>query len=130
MAIFNFGPATITHNSVDLGKTVGGGSLSLDVHSYVKLRTKEKVDIVYGGSGQLNLFSWDTNIQLTGDITLLNYAKTVITCTDMIITLYNNKFTINSAIMFGTYEQRPFTLDFSFMADDSSFARIIDITNV
>lgn len=105
------GPATITHNGVDIGKTKGGGSINLLETSYEPLANFYKVEhILYGVEGQINLFQLDSSVTLSSTRVLFDYGEVIISLKYGTITLFNTRLLYPKDISFGTFDQNPFTL--------------------
>jgi hypothetical protein len=120
MAIFNFGSCSITHNSVNLGKSFGGGSINMKTEEINEIQTIYAPDLLFlSGSGEINMFSWNSTITITDTLELLTPAVTIFESTDFIIELYSCGFHINKSIVFGLNEQKPITLTFAFGKDSS-----------
>jgi len=120
MAILNFGSCTIKHNSIDLGKSFGGGTINMKVEELNEIQTIYTPELLFlSGSGVLNFFNWSSTVAITDAMQILSAAVTTFEATDMKITLYSCSFHLNKSITFGKNEQNPFPLIFTFGRDSS-----------
>ena len=111
MKINLFGPATITHDGTDIGKTNGGGSVTILEQSYEPLKdTYDRVHKPYGLEGQINLFQLTQSVTISSDLTLYGFGEVVISLTYGTLTLYSAKLLLPESLSFGTFDQNPFTL--------------------
>jgi hypothetical protein len=114
MSILNFGPATITHEGEDLGKTIGGGSLTFHEQVYRSLRSQEQTRICTGGEGVINLFVLEDEVLITDDHKFLDYGEVIINAEEMTITLASCKIDFVAEIQFGTLNQFGWALRLDF----------------
>lgn len=106
-----FGPATVTHDGTNIGKTSGGGSVEILKHETEVIDTFYRVDEKpYGIAGSLNLFQLDQSITITNSVNLYAYGQIVITLDYGTITLYKAKLNLPDTIPWGTFSLEPFTL--------------------
>jgi hypothetical protein len=112
--MINFGPATIYHEGEDLGKTLGGGSLTFHEVTYRGLRSKEQSRIVTGGEGIINLVDLTDEVEIIGDHLFLDYGELIIECSDVTITLPSCKIDFVADIQFGTLNQFTWQLRLTF----------------
>jgi len=106
-----FGPATITHDGTDIGKTNGGGSISILEQTYEPLKeTYDKVHKPYGLEGEINLFQLTQSITIASDLILYNFGEVIISLTYGTLTLYSAKLLLPQSLSFGTFDQNTFTL--------------------
>ena len=111
MKIQLFGPATITHDGTDIGKTNGGGSITILEQTYEPLSTTyERVHKPYGIEGQINLFQLTQTLTISSDMNLYSCGEVTISLTYGTVTLFNSKLVLPSDLSFGTFDQNPFTL--------------------
>lgn len=118
MAIFNFGPATVTHNGVALGDTYGGGSLSFNTTEEVLIDGEIK-EYITSGTGSLNLFQYDGSFDIDQNEEFSSYAVMTIVGTQYSITLQSAKLLYPEGISFGQNQQKAITLRFVFKADSN-----------
>jgi hypothetical protein len=109
--ILNFGPATITHNSVDLGKTSGGGTISLDVEQVIEL-SGEVREYITGGRGTINLFKLSASLTYDTSIDYSLFAPLIIAGTTYVFTIPLAKILLPSNYDFGDFTQRSVTMRF------------------
>ena len=114
MSILNFGPATITHEGEDLGKTIGGGSLSFREVTYRSLRSGEQTRVCTGGEGVINFFTLEDEVIISGDQEFLDYGEVIIETDEMTITLASCKIDFVAEMQFGTMDQRGWGLRLDF----------------
>lgn len=106
-----FGPATVTHGGTDLGKTTGGGSITILEKSYEPLSSSyEVVTTPYGVEGQLNKFQFSQSLTISSSMELYSYGQIVITLKEGTITLYHAKIILPKSMSFGEFSQEPFTV--------------------
>lgn len=111
MKIQLFGPATITHDGTDIGKTNGGGSITILEQTYEPIsNTYERIYKPYGIEGQINLFQLTQTLTISSDMDLYSYGEIIISLTYGTITLFNSKLVLPSDLSFGTFDQNSFTL--------------------
>jgi hypothetical protein len=108
-----FGPATILHDAVNIGKTFGGGSLQIkSITEELIGNTYTVSEIPYAVEGTINLFSGpgDTTLALTTLANVYNAGVVEIIFAAGTIVLYNAELKFPSGLSFGTLSQNPFTL--------------------
>lgn len=121
--MLNFGPCTITHNSVSLGKSFGGVSINLATVEALPLGSFNKEVYVVGGEGVIKLFRYDTSITITTSspsTELLDFATVILDGGSLFkVTLYNCKITLPPEVSIGTNDQKAFNANLLFNADGS-----------
>ncbi len=127
MSIINFGPATITHEGQDLGKTTGGGGLTLREQTYRGLRSGEETKIITGGEGIINLFEFEDSILISDDAEFLDYGELVIEATNMKITLASCKINFVPEIQFGEMKQYGWQLRLDFKTSAGTNPYVINV---
>lgn len=105
-----FGPATITHDGTDIGKTSGGIELSFLKHTIVPIRNDfyKVEEKVYGVEGSISKFKLSSAITISGDNVLYDYGELIFTLPDATITLYKAKLALGDSLSFGQNQQEVF----------------------
>lgn len=124
MKPFNFGPATVTHGGVDIGKTHGGGSLTFKkiVETPISNDFGPKEYIV-GGEGTLHLFRLNSSSISASDNAesyLYTYNETVFDMPFGVIRLYRNKIYWPESLTFGVNSQKSFDTKIKFTGDSNN----------
>jgi len=115
----NIGPATISHNSVNLGKTLGGVQLQLEVIESRPVSTRFDLDeTIVGGIGNVSFYDFET-LTLTNTTELLDFAVMILLGTTYKVTLYSSKLLIATNFDFGTNKQSAVACKIVFQADGS-----------
>lgn len=123
-----FGPVSITHSGVDLGKTYKGGSYQFTSIRKRKAGPTPTFDsIVVGGNGAIKLFEIAQGIVISDNLVFKEYGPLVFTSPDIVITIHNAKIFLPEKLEFGTSILTTFDLDFVFSAD--SQGRLVTLTN-
>jgi hypothetical protein len=136
MAIVNFGPSTILWGSTDLGKTTGGGSLTLNTQQFRTLRTQTVSEYITGGTGTLDLYQLTTDFNLLDDMVFHDYGILHIhpyltTSTNKIyIHLRSCKLFYPTNFTIGTLDQKPLTIRLTFRPDPVTPFYVITIKSV
>jgi hypothetical protein len=127
MAIINYGSATIFWNSTDLGRTAGGGSLTLNTQQWRTLRTQTTMEYVTGGTGTIDLFQLTSPIVISEDSMFHDYGLLHIACPYMHISLHSCKLFFPVSFQFSSQDQKPCTIRLAFRRSTDSLARVITI---
>lgn len=114
MKLLPFGPATIKHDSTEIGRTHGGGTLNFLTQQTKPIANFHKVEeFVYGVEGEINLFQHDGEKEISSDMTLYDYGVIEFLLGEGKITLYNAKIFLPDSLSIGTNSQEPFTVRIS-----------------
>ncbi len=109
-----FDLADVYEGPYDLGKTFGGIELNLESRQYRKLYSLEQVDEVYGGTGVIHLFEYNTELVLSSDLTLNEYGEVVFETDRMKVMLYDCKLFLAPSMSLGTNDQHAFNVSLHF----------------
>lgn len=105
------GPATITHNGTNIGRTSGGGTLSILEKSYNPVgESFEEKTIPYGVEGVINLFTLNQSLTISSSMDLYSYGEIVITLPEGSITLYHAKIKLPESLDYGSLSHNPVTV--------------------
>jgi len=116
-----FGPCTVKHNSVDIGKTVGGISISLDTAPRNLIGKYNLNEVILGGTGNIDFYEWTGSITLSDSTDLLGFNDVIFDGSPRYkITIYECKMLIDTSnIKIGVNIQNPFKVKFVFRPDTS-----------
>jgi len=116
-----FGPCTVKHNGVDIGKTTEGISISLDAVQRDLIGQYDIDEVVLGGNGTVNFYEWLSPITISDSTNLLGFNQMIFDGSPRYkITIYECKMLIDaSSITIGTNAQNPFKTKFVFRPDSS-----------
>jgi len=105
------GPATITHDGTNIGRTSGGGSLTILEQTDNQLSDTYEVEhIPYGVEGTINLFTLNQSITITSSLELYGFGQIEITLPEGSILLYRCKILLPQSLSFGQLSQSPITI--------------------
>lgn len=105
------GPATISHDGTDIGKTSGGGSLTiLEQTAEILSDTYERKVVPYAIEGRINRFELNQSITISDSMELCSRGEVVIDLSEGQIKLFSARLLLPSDMAFGTLEHNPFTL--------------------
>jgi len=118
--VLNFGAATVTHNAVDLGKTTGGGSLSIVTAEQEQIKADFDVDeIILGGTGTVNFYEWSAAVSVSTTLLLHDFGVVIFTTSEIKITLYKCKILLAKELEFGVLKHKPFKVRLVFTPDSN-----------
>jgi len=113
-----FGPCTITFNGSDIGKTNGGGKITITT-TEVKIPVLGDVlheeSFLYG-EGELNKFEISDTV-ITDSMVSNTYGELILTGDTFQITIPSCKLLLPKSLDFGTNDFRPYTIRFFFKQD-------------
>lgn len=118
MSTLLFGPATVSHGGTPVGDTFGGGSISFNMVEEVLVGGTVQ-QFVTGGSGTINLFQYDSALDIDALTELSTYAVMTIVGNNFSITLQSSKLLFPDGFTFGVNQQQAFPLKFTFKPDAS-----------
>jgi len=125
--LLNFGPCTVTRSSVDLGKTYGGVSLRLHLAKRTPVQTDyDQEELILGGEGEINFYSWPSSITLTSTTLLLDYAEVILTNANMTCKLKKCRIYFSDTLEIGTLQQNAIKCRLVFTADANS--KVIELS--
>lgn len=117
--MFLFGPATVTLDGVNLGDTIGGGSISFNYVEWHPIGSLPQKAIT-GGNGKVNFYHWTNSITVTGTSgTELDSGELIFSGNNFTLTLYDASLRLPDNLSIGTFDQQPFTATFVFGPDSS-----------
>ena len=122
MSLILLGPATITHDSVDIGKTHGGGTLQLNYIERNDIGDYKK-EVLTHVTGEIKLKEISSNITLDNAVDsniVYGYGEVIFDFISGTIKLYNCKLTIAESFSFGTFSQQPLMLNLLAKPDNSN----------
>lgn len=113
-----FGAAQITHGGITLGKTRKGGAFNLNVVTTAPIGGRGNlVHKVLSGEGTINMFEWQTAINVTNLLDIGNFAALVATTDFYTLTFHDAKLILPDGMAFGTNDHQPLQLGFFFRPD-------------
>jgi len=113
-----YGPCTVKHAGRDLGKTFGGVSLSLKTVTRRPVGEYNVEEIIVGGEGAANFYSWPSTLSLNSTTLLYDFNQVILEGPKYKITLYSCKILFDGDSMnFGIEEQKPLKAKLIFKPD-------------
>ena len=116
-----FGPCTIKHGGVDLGKTAGGISINLISHQRMPIGSYNPETLVVGGNAVASFYEWPNAIGISDSTSLLGFDEVILNGSPRYtITLYNCKILFDvSGISIGKNSYEPVKIKLVFKPDNS-----------
>lgn len=117
-----FGPANIFFNETCIGKTFGGGVITVLYETYSILSTNpESKKVPYGLEGSISLFNLNNTYTLDIiDANITSYGKVEIVLANGVITLFKSKLEFPNDITFGENVQTAITLQVTGTCNDAN----------
>ena len=125
--MLNFGPCTVTRSSVNLGKTHGGVSLRLHLATRTPVQADyDREELILGGEGEINFYSWPAPLTLTSSTLLYDYAEVILTNANMTCKLKKCRIYFSDSMDLGTLQQKSIKCRLVFTADATG--KVIELT--
>ena len=110
-----YGPATITHNSVNVGRTSQGGSFQLDVTDWRTAGPNGSVErVALSGEGVINLFELAAGYSLTYSQMWKDYAELKFVMPNSTLTFPSAKLFYPTDLEFGINALKVLKVKFTF----------------
>ena len=116
-----FGSATITHGGTSLGKTFGGGNISIKTKSFFPLKAYEDEEVIpLYGIGSFSFYRWG-GLTISDSLQLHTFGIVVITTALATITLHKCKIFYDGEqkVNVGVNKQQPFPVRLLFTKNDA-----------
>ena len=118
--MLNFGPASVTYNTVSLGDTFGGFSLKLNSVERNNVGEMSPEVHVNTGQGKINMYQWESSILIGDSTSLLDFGEVIFDGTPRYkLTLYSCKLLLSDTLEGGTHTQKAFVVDVYFKKDSN-----------
>lgn len=116
-----FGPCTVKHGGVDLGKTLGGISIDLISYQGSPIGSYVPKNFIVSGEAIANFYQWPSTITLSGETLIYDWGIVLLDGSpDYLITLNKCKILFDmSSIGIGTNEHTPIKMRLVFKPDAS-----------
>ena len=116
-----FGPCTVKHGGVDLGKTFGGISINLISHQGSPIGSYSPEYTLVGGEATVNFKQWSSAIDISSTTSLSTWGIVLLDASpDYLITISSCKIIFDVSTMnLGVNQQSPVKLKLVFRPDTS-----------